>query len=157
MFVYLPLVSPNLRVVLYTMNTNYDRSIVTCCERIRTLRLPDKHGSRAPRMTPHRGEVDVLPSNVHPRRPIFQCMVTSRSPGHIERGRAVTPGHRSAVGGVGQLFAEPICRHVRFDGEGNGAIAGYMLRAIDTTLGWLGQKLDRIGATGDMVLRLGEP
>ena len=29
-----------------------------------------------------------------------------------------------------------------------------MLRPFGTILGWLGQKLDRIGATGDMVYRL---
>ena len=29
-----------------------------------------------------------------------------------------------------------------------------LLRPFGTTLGWLGQKLDRIGATGDMVYRL---
>ena len=61
---------------------------------------------------------------------------------------------RSSASGRAHLFVEPCCRRLRFGGEGLGAFSSCLLRPFGTILGWLGQKLDRIGATGDMVYRL---
>ena len=72
----------------------------------------------------------------------------------IERGRTTTFDQRSSARGRAHLFVGPCCRRLRFGGEGLGAFLSCLLRPFGTTLGWLGQKLDRIGATGDMVYRL---
>ena len=72
----------------------------------------------------------------------------------IERGRTTTSRHRSSADGRAHLFVKPCCRRLRLGGEGLGAFLSCLLRPFGPTLGWLGQKLDRIGATGDMVYRL---
>ena len=101
-----------------------------------------------------RGEVHRLTSNLQCRWSSIRYRVIIESSGSIERGRTTTPRHRSSADGRAHLFVKPCCRRLRFGGEGLGAFSSSLLRPFGTTLGWLGQKLDRIGATGDMVYRL---
>ena len=105
-------------------------------------------------MTPHHGEVHRRASNVQPRRVAFRLRVILRSPETIRRGRASTFGPRSSSDAVDAPCAFPRDSRANVGRKGILALSSGLVHAFDTTLAWLGQKLDRIGGNGIMVIRL---
>ena len=76
---------------------------------------------------------------------------------YIGRGRAGTSGHRSSANAVARRSPGAGRRQAQVGQKRIGATLSYFVQAIIPIMGPRSQKLDRIGATGYMVLRMRVP
>ena len=75
----------------------------------------------------------------------------------IGRGRATTFGHRTSTAACLLIMPEARRRRATNDRKGLGTFLSHLVGGFDLMLGHRSQALDRIGANGFMVLRMGVP